>query len=201
MRRHALALVALAALTSAAALMQREPPAWLPMVSSPPERLGRWSAEIGAPEDVLPQDPRAAVTFRRTYRRDQRTVWLAVSYYPFFGTPANRPDVTLIAPSTGVALRADVDLALPFNGSPRPVPAVNVIAVTRGATRLQLAYWYRLGPDVIRSEYALRLRLLWGNIIGKPRPLALVRVASPALEDLRDFLQVEGTPLISLLGS
>lgn len=201
MRAQALALVVLAAVTSAAALVHREPPVWLPPVIAPPERLGRWSAEVGAPEDVLPQDPRATLTFRRTYRQNRRIVWLAISYYPFFGTPARRPDVTLIAPPTRPAVRAYANSALLSNGPSRRAPAVNLIAVAHGPSGFQLIYWYRLGSDVLRSEYALRLRLLWGSLIGQPRPLALVRLASPSLDDLRDFLQAEETPVISLLGS
>lgn len=201
MRKHAVALVALAAATAAAAWIRREPPTWLPPVVSPPERLGRWIAEVGAPEDVLPEDPRSLLTFRRTYRQGRRTVWIAVSYYPFFGTPERRPDVTLIAPSTAVAVHAQADPKRLSNGRPRPMPPVNLIALTRGSSSLHLAYWYQLGPHAFRSEYALRLRLLWESTIGRPQPLVLVRAASLTLDDLRDFFDAAPTLVGSLSGS
>jgi EpsI family protein len=201
--RHLVVLFILAAVTSALVMgprhSHREDAAWWP--ATPPTDLGPWRAEQGAPEHILPSDPRAAVTFRRTYRGGQRVVWVAVAYYSFWGTPAKRPDVTLIAPAHGVARVARQILSVPVNGtSPQPMSRRNLVEASRGDQTVFVAYWYRLGPHVVLSEYELRARLFVAALRGRPEALSLVRVASTGLDDLRSFLY-DAAPGISMLGS
>ncbi|MGH7393552.1 MAG: exosortase-associated EpsI family protein [Candidatus Rokuibacteriota bacterium] len=206
MSRQLIVLLTLVAVTGGAlALGPREraeaPPVRLDRL---PAFLGGWIAVNGASEDILPIDPRAVQSIRRTYTRNGHAVLLSVARYPSWNHPDHRPLFDLIAPLHGAGEVAYETLPVHVNGVPgRSAVAgpVNVLSLKRRSRPLAVAYWYQLDNEPITDEYGLRLRLFADTLRNRPRVFALVRLAAEQRVDLADFLQAFYPRLRDLLVS
>jgi hypothetical protein len=149
-------------------------------VAAPPDlpwRIGPYTAVDGAPEQILPTDPRARHILRRTYLGESRAVWLSIATYPGTNNPRTRPAVHRIVPETNASSIARRRLSY---GSPGPVAsaAINAVVVRHAQAELALAYWYRLDRDVVADEYDLRWRLFSATLLNRRLVVTLVRLAT-----------------------
>ncbi len=206
MSRHFIVLLALLAVTGGTvALSPRE------RNSGPSLQLDRlpalvdgWIASDGVSEDVLPTDPRAIQSLRRTYTRNGHTVMLSVARYPSWNHPEHRPLFDLIAPMSGAGevafdlVRVEID---GVRGRPKTAAPVNVISLQRRNRPLAVAYWYQLDNEPITNEYGLRLRLFLDTLRSRPRAFALVRLAAEQPTHLAELLQALYPSLTDLSAS
>lgn len=191
--RYLLTFLGIVVLTGIVVVSPRRPDeAPLPPMGAPPLELHDWVGADGAPDDVLPIDERAVDGFRRTYRKQGATVWLAVSRYRATG-PLVRPAIKQIAALRGASAVTRSMLTIHPNGVPGASRSVGVISLTRGGRGYRIVYWYLLDGDLVIDDYALRLRLLLDGLRMRPRNLVLVRVATgndaPAEALLRALLR------------
>ncbi len=169
-----------------------------------PALLDGWIASDGVAEDVLPTDPRAIQSLRRTYTRNGHTVMLSVARYPSWNHPEHRPLLDIVAPMRGAGevafdlVRVEIE-GVP--GRPKAVAPVNVISLQRRNRPLVVAYWYQLDNEPITNEYGLRLRLFLDTIRNRPRAFVLVRLAAEEPGHLAEFLQALSPRLTDLLAS
>lgn len=199
MDRHLLVFFGLLALAGVAISLPGSEPAvshelWLERL---PLHIDGWTARTGAPETILPTDPRAVETVRRTYSNDGRTVWLSVAAYRSRNHPERRPSLNHIAPEAGATTvmydRRRIDLP----GSPQA--AIGRISVERKARRVSILYWYQLGERPIVDEYQLRFRLFVNTLLGHQPPLVLVRLATEGTEAPPAFVRALPPHLVTIL--
>jgi len=206
MSRHLIALLVLLAATAAGlALSERDHhPGPSLQFHRLPTILDGWIARDGVSEEVLPIDPRAVQSLRRTYFRDGHAVMLSVARYPSWNHPEHRPLLDFIAPMRGAGVVAldtvRVDIGAGPDGAPAAVP-VNVVSLQRRGRPLAVAYWYQLDSESITSEYGLRLQLFLDTVRGRPRAFALVRIAADQPPHLAEFLRAVHPRLADLLAS
>jgi EpsI family protein len=158
-----------------------------------PSLVADWIAAEGASEELLPTDPRAIRTLRRTYSRDGHAVLLSVASYPSWNHPDHRPLAHMIAPTQGAAEMASetlrLNLAAEAGGRDGSV-SVNLLSLQWRTRQLAVAYWYQLDDEPIANEYGLRLRLFVATLRGRPRALTLIRLAGRQRPDVTQFLEV-----------
>lgn|SRR5574337_270370 len=165
-------------------------PERLARIHDVPRRVGGWVAAEGAPDDVLPIDPRALEGVRRTYVKDNRVVWVAVAQYHSQNDPRWRPSINLIVPERGAISMRHRLLQVNLDGAATGATPVNLLSVRWPERRVTVIYWYQLGGDTIANDYHLRLRLLLETLLFRHRALFLVRLATAELESPEEFLQV-----------
>ncbi len=151
-----------------------------------------WIAADGVPQNVLPTDPRALQSLRRTYTRNGHSVMLSVAQYPSLNHPEHRPLAAFVVP-TGDARRVAYE-NLTVNGTRPPdqpyfVERVNFVSLEGPNRRLAVAYWYQLDDTPITNEYALRFWLFADTLRNRPRAFTLIRLAAAQPGDLSEFLQ------------
>ncbi len=152
-----------------------------------PVRVGAFAGTPAAPEDVLPDDPRALTTARGTYTDGTRTVWVSVARYAGRNHPLTRPAVHRIAPEQGAVSIARSRLAYrPARGS--ELITVNLVTVRQPHRELALAYWYRIDADRVVGEYDLRWRLFRDTLLRREPQVWLVRLATTDTGGLRSIL-------------
>ena len=201
--RYLLALFGLLALAGLLAALPRgegDPHFGAPLDSLSREIDG-WVGVDGVPEGILPRDPKASGSVRRTYRRSALTVWVVVARYASGHDSQRRPSLNLIVPERG-AISVDREvrtLAL----TDRRVPAlrVNVISLRRPERQTSVVYWYQLGPTTIADYYSLRLQLFIDAVRSRRRGLGLVRLAmaGPGPQWPEEVLQAFYPPLSTLV--
>jgi EpsI family protein len=177
--RHLLTLMALAGLASGLVL------AWSGRSTQEPTRpaldlpraVAGWTGSRGAPEDILPEDPRARHTTRWTYRKGGEVIWVAVGFYDSRNDPQSRPALDKIVPRRGASSLENETFSLRLPGAGAPVAPMNHLEVARGNGRLDVLYWYQLGSRSIASQYRFRLALFLDTVLGRTERLGLVRIA------------------------
>jgi hypothetical protein len=203
MSPHLLILLVLLAVVGAASALPpgERPDARAVDLERLPTALGGWSAVNGVPEHVLPADPRALVTLRRTYAADGHHVMVSIARYPAWNHPDHRPLFDFIAPAAAGEVTLD-RVALPGDGPGSPpvshIPALQ-LEPRAGGPPLVVAYWYQLDDEVITSEYGLRWRLFLDTLRGRPRVFVLVRLAAVDGAGLARFFASAYPPLRELL--
>ena len=178
-RRFALVTVVLFVLTGTALALPRaarDMPLPLPL-DAIPTALGEWRPGPPPPDEILPQDPRAASELVRGYTDGTRMTWVAIGYYPN-QTDTRRPATgILVYPSRGWTDLSSESVSIPLAGAPA-LPA-NLVLVRRGDQRVMILYWYQVPGGTIRSDHLYRARLMWNRIVHRRADGALVRVAAP----------------------
>lgn len=159
------------------------------LIHDVPQRVGGWVAAEGAPDDVLPIDPRALEGVRRTYVKDHRVVWVAVARYHSQNDPRWRPSVNLIVPERGAISVGHRLLEVNLDGAATGAIPVNLLSVRWPQRRVTVVYWYQLGGDTVADDYRLRLRLLLETLRFRHRALFLVRLATAEPEPPEEFLR------------
>ena len=206
LNRCLIVLLALAALAAAAVnLPSRGTAGDLPPAPAHlPAALGGWVRSPGAPEDILPEDPRARRSERWTYRKGTQEVWVTVGLYGFQNHPLSRPTLDRIVQRRGVSALDQEARPVSLDGAGGPPVEVNRLAVTRGGTRVEVTYWYQLGRRTIASEYRFRLAFFLNTLLGRDERLGLVRVAAGGESGggvlgpgaTEDFLRAAGPALV-----
>ncbi len=177
--RHLLTLVALAGLVPGLVLARSGRPAQettRPALDLPSAVAG-WTGSRGAPEDILPEDPRARHTTRWTYRKGDEVIWVAVGFYESRNHPQSRPALDKIVSRRGVSSLENEIFSLRLPGAGTPVAPMNHLEVSRGNGRLDVLYWYQLGSRSIASQYRFRMALFLDTVLGRTERLGLVRIA------------------------
>lgn len=54
---------------------------------------------------------------------------------------------------------------------------------------MAVAHWYQIGGEPILGEYELRYRQFLDTLLGRPRPLLLIRLAGDDRAGLAEFLK------------
>jgi EpsI family protein len=205
--RHLLALLTLLVATGFAVTFARPTDAELPLdsvaIAALPLEAAGWRGAPGAPQDVLPIDPRAAAMQRWTYVRGGKTVWLSVGRYRAGNDPRQRPLLDRIVGASGSNVIKHDEAPLVLNAVSDRLGAsvpMNRVALRRGNQSLAIDYWYELSDRTITGEYTLRFWLFLDTLQGRRRPLTLVRVAADGQPTLDAFLQVFYVHLAQSIG-
>lgn len=166
-----------------------------------PQRFDGWVAAEGAPEEILPSDPRALETVRRTYAKEGRRVFLAVGRYRSSNDPQRRPSLNLIVPERG-AISVERDLhQIALEGAPGRVIPVQLVSLQRPEWQVSVVYWYQLGEQTIAGEYHFRIAHFLDTLLFRGREVLLVRLARIGNESPEAFLRAFYPELINLLSS
>ncbi len=178
--RHLLALIGLAVLAGGLAYVHWGRPAQGAATSIPdaPIVVPGWRETSGAPDEVLPEDPRAVGVARWTYRRGDRVIWVVVARYRSRNDPLLRPAIDRILPEQHASNLSQEVLSVPLDDPGRSRIRVTQAVVTRPDTRFVVLYWYQLGGKHITNEYRLRLALFLHTLEGNSQVLKLVRIAT-----------------------
>jgi len=183
-----LALVALTGLAIALPRVAEDAPAGAAVLSMP-SSLDGWMMATGAPEDVLPRDPRAIDAARATYVKDGRTVFVGIGRYRQRNDPDWRPSINLIAPEHGVASVTRESLTIGLGGgAARPLP-VNFVSVRQHDGDVSVLYWYQVGRKTMADTVRLRLALLANALLLRGQEVWLVRIATSTAVRPADFVR------------
>jgi EpsI family protein len=147
-----------------------------------PETLGDWRSVEGKTDDVLPQEPRALDTVRRTYSDGRMIAWLAVGLYSSHNDPQGRPSVNQIASERGAGIVTHDWVRVALDGNAEGERSIHRISLGRSDGRVSTVYWYQLGETLVTGEYELRWRLFLDTIAGRRRRLLLIRLATTGPE-------------------
>jgi hypothetical protein len=153
-----------------------------------PVRVGAFAGTPTAPEDVLPDDPRALTAARGTYTDGTRTVWVSVARYAGRNHPLTRPAVHRIAPEQGAVSIARSRLAYRTAHRSDAI-TVNLVTLRQPHRELALAYWYRIDTDRVVGEYDLRWRLFRDTLLRREPQVWLVRLATTDADALPSILE------------
>jgi EpsI family protein len=188
--RHLAVLLAILAATAVVVAVPKGPLEFLPAASLPalPAEVEGWIATGEAPEQVLPDDPRAIESVRRRYENGGRVVLLAVARYPS-ADPSRRPTLDRLVADQGLGLATRDALVVRLNGAPESTITLNRLTWRRGTRQLTVLYWYELGGAVIAGDYHLRVQLFLDSLRGRRRELAIVRIAGESLDVIAAFLR------------
>ena len=201
--RYLLALLAIVALAGVAiTLPQREGEPHQPApIRDLPRRFDGWISVEGIPEEILPSDPRALETVRRTYTREGRTVFLAVGRYRPWNDPQWRPLADLIVPERG-AISVERDLhQIALEGPRGRVIPVRLLLVRRPERQVSVAYWYQLGEETVAGEYRFRAAHFLNTLLSRRREVLLVRLATIGTEWPEAFFRLCYPHLIDIVSS
>lgn len=203
MDRHLLVFFALLAITGVAVSLPRgeRDPFGKARLERLPLKMGGWAATREVSEEILPGDPRAFETVRRTYTDGDRKVWVVVGRYPSRNHPQGRPSLDRIVPENRASAVAHDFVQVDLNGVPGRVTLVNRVSVQQPGGQLSVIYWYQLREQVIAGEYRLRFRLFLDTLLGRQRLLVLVRIATDSREPPEAFLRAFYPQLLDLLSS
>lgn len=201
--RYLAALFGLLALVGLAVALPRGEGA--PRRGAPLDGLAReaggWVAVEGAPEEILPSDPRALEAVRRTYARGGQTLWLTVARYRARNDPQWRPSLTLIVPERGaISIRHEL-LRMTLDGVAGRTAPVHLLSLRRPDRRIWVFYWYQLGDQPIADEYRLRLQLFMDTLLFRRRELLFVRMATASSERPDEFFRAFYRQLTSMRSS
>jgi len=196
----ALALLAVTgAATTRSGTLEHRP---APPLASIPTTLGDWTATDDAvPPEVVTPDPSAAARLRRTYRKGDRVVWVAVDYYAD-QNDSKRPSASnLIYPGRGWSSLSERSYA---TGASLPA---NLVTMTAAGDRRATLYWYQLDDRAIASDHWYRAFVLYRRLVLHRVDGALVRVTSSmstardsqVLESLGDFVHAFQPALVGAL--
>lgn len=148
-----------------------------------PTALAGWTATDGAPESVLPPDPRAATAIRRTYRSRERIAWISVARFTRQDEPARRASVDYIYPEREVTLAKSVEIMVPLEGS-SALRRARVIH--RGGEQHAVVYWHQIARRTYGDGYSFRWALMRRAIFDRRGDSVLVRIAVPLDRTDRD---------------
>lgn len=169
------------------------------LVHELPPRFDGWAAVEGVPEEILPSDPRALETVRRTYAKEGHTVFLAVGRYRSLNDPQRRPSFDLIVLERG-AISVERDLyQIALDGLPGRVIPVHLLLLRRPERQVSVVYWYQLGEQTVAGEYRFRIALLLDTLLFRRRELFLVRLATIGNEWPEAFLRALYPQLIQIV--
>jgi hypothetical protein len=129
-----------------------------------PTALAGWTATDGAPESVLPPDPRAATAIRRTYRSRERIAWISVARFTRQDAPARRASVDYIYPEREVTLAKSVEIMVPLEGS-SALRRARVIH--RGGEQHAVVYWHQIERRTYGDGYSFRWALMRRTIFDR----------------------------------
>jgi len=179
-----------------------------PPLASIPTTLGGWTATDDAvPPEVVTPDPSAAARLRRTYRKGDLVVWVAVDYYAD-QNDAKRPSVSnLIYPGRGWSSLSERSYAIPGMTEPGSSLPANLVTMTAAGDRRATLYWYQLDGRAIASDHWYRAFVLYRRLVLHRVDGALVRVTSSmstardsqVLESLGDFVHAFQPALVGAL--
>jgi EpsI family protein len=188
--RHLAVLLAILAVTAVVVAVPKGPPEFLPAASLPalPAEVEGWIATGEAPEQVLPDDPRAIESVRRRYENGGRVVLLAVAHYPS-ADPSRRPTLDRLVADQGLGLATRDALPVTLNGVPGSTITLNRLTWRRATRQMTAVYWYDLGGAIIAGDYHLRAQLFLDSLRGRRRELAVVRVAGENPDLIAAFLR------------
>ena len=189
--RYVFVVLGLVALTGVAiTLPHREGKPWrTAQIRDLPRQVNGWAAVEGAPDDVLPVDPRALEGVRRTYVKENHVVWLTIARYHSQNDPQWRPLVNLIVAERGAISVQHRLLRINLDGATAPATPVNLLSLRRPERHVSVIYWYQLGKDTIADDYRLRLRRLLDTLLFRHRELFLVRLATAESDSPEEFLR------------
>lgn len=142
-----------------------------------PTTLTGWTATDGAPESLLPPDPRERAAIRRTYRSGQRIAWISLALFTRQDDPLRRVSVNRIYPEQQVALVEPVDITVALDGSSPTTLRARVIH--RGSEQHAIVYWHQIQRSTYGSEYSFRWALMRHTLIARRGDSVLVRIAVP----------------------
>lgn len=149
-----------------------------PRLESIPLRLAAW---VGQPAPPLAPDLAkilAADTYVHRYYRDTAgTIEMDVAYYAQPRVGANMHSPLNCLPGNGWTMENPQSRRIDT-----PVGAWDVreIAVSRGASRFAMTYWFQSRQRVVGDEFAARLHLLGDALRRQPTDASLVRVMMPS---------------------
>jgi EpsI family protein len=124
--------------------------------------------------DVLETD---ALVLNR-YKRDQKSVLLAIVYYPDAKVDFHTPEACYKA--TGVKIKKRIKpISLNAVGS----VDVNELDIDRGSSKELVYYFYKSGNFIGNSYNRLRFNLVLNNLFSKEKSGALVRISTPVIGD------------------
>lgn len=178
--RYLLVFLGLVALAGLAVLVPRQAgePSPGASIHDFPQRLDGWVAVEGVPEEILPSDPRALATVRRTYAKEGLKVYSAISRYRSRNNPQWRPHLNLIGPERGAISVEHDPLQITLDGVHSRAIPVKSLAVRRRARQVRVVYWYQLGEQTIAGDYDFRLVHFVDTLLARRRELLLVRLAT-----------------------
>lgn len=169
--------------------------------------LGAWSAGPLADTDAFRQDPGAREHLARTYRDGQRTVRLAVDYYPQ-QTERHRPAAReLLFPGQGWSELTEQRVHLAGTRADRSLEA-NLVVMRAPVARMAVLYWYQIGARSIAGDHWYRAALVYHRLVERRADGALVRVGVPlagtedaavAVARHADFVRALYPPLVRVL--
>lgn len=199
--RYLLTLLGLLVLTGLAITLPRGEiePRRAPPIHELPRRLDGWFAAEGVAEEILPRDPRAIETIRRTYAKEGQMVYLAIGRYRPWKDAHGRPAFDLIVPESGAIAIERHLTRVPLEGIPQPGIPVQLLSVRRPERHISVVYWYHLGEDTIAGEYRFRLAQLLNTLLFRPQEVLLVRLAMTGPEWPEEFLRRLYPDLVGML--
>ena len=152
-----------------------------------PPLLGRWTVTIGAPEDVLPPDPRQAGADRLTFRSGAQVAYATMAFYSGQDDSTRRPSlrhITAARPS-----RVDRSaLRIRSIAGTEPL-SVTAALVHHGQARTLLVYWHELDGRAYGDAYAFRLALGRSALFHRRADSTMVRVAVPVADEVAGLEQ------------